>query len=248
MNNIVEWDRQTGSSSVPSLQPARDKSEQNEPTENCNSRFINALRFFAGQNKAKSNPTRHRPITSSMARSAREEVKLAGGTDERILCSLGKLGVENTGEASILRMTSMFHKKAITLALYVNAALLACILFTLIGRDGRFPSILPAAYAQQQPAPIAGGGGLFLMPAQLAANRWGCFIMDIDTQVLAAYEYTPGDHNIRLVAAREFRWDRRLKQYNTEAPTPAEVRRLVEQQQDDAKVNQPEGNQPPAEK
>lgn len=138
-------------------------------------------------------------------------------------------------------------KKALTIALYVNAGLLAMILIVLLGRDTRFPSFLPAAYAQQQPAPIAGGGGLFLMPAQLAANRWGCYIMDIDTQVLAAYEYTPGDHNIRLVAAREFRWDRRLKQYNTEAPTPAEVKRLVEQQQDDARVNQPANDQPPAE-
>ena len=139
------------------------------------------------------------------------------------------------------------NRKALTIALYLNAGLLALILVTLVGRDTRLPSLLPAAYAQQQPAPIAGGGGLFLMPAQLATNRWGCYIMDIDTQVLAAYEYTPGDHNIRLVAAREFRWDRRLRQYNTEAPTPAEVKRLVEQQQDDARVNQPAENQPPAE-
>lgn len=123
-------------------------------------------------------------------------------------------------------------RKALTIGLYLNAALLAGVLVVLLGRgEARFPSVLPAAYAQQQPAPIAGGGGMFLMPAQLAGNRWGAYIMDIDTQVLCAYEYTPGDHQIRLVAAREFRYDRRLKAYNTENPTPAEVKRLVEQQQ-----------------
>jgi len=137
--------------------------------------------------------------------------------------------------------------KPLIVALYLNAALVACVLVALMaGRETRWPSILPAAYAQQSPAPIAGGGGLFLMPAQLAANRWGCFIMDIDTQVLCAYEYTPGDHTIRLVAAREFRWDRRLKRYNTDPP-PSEIRRLVEQELDNAKMNPPD-TQTPAEK
>ncbi|HEY1628499.1 MAG TPA: hypothetical protein VGF52_01500 [Tepidisphaeraceae bacterium] len=116
----------------------------------------------------------------------------------------------------------------------VNAALLLAILVVLLGRDN-MPRILPAAFGQNQ-LPIGGGAGVFIVPAQFTVNTFGCYLMDIDSQTLAAYEFFPADKQLRLIAARNFRWDRRLGNFNTEKPTPAEVKELVQQEQDNSRV------------
>ena len=117
---------------------------------------------------------------------------------------------------------------ALVAALYLNAALLLAILVALLS-GGRMPSMLPSAYAGPgAPQPIAGGSGIYLMPGQFTANTWGCYVMDVDAQTLAAYKWFEGDKNLRLVAARSFRNDRRLHDFNTDSPTPAEVAKLLE--------------------
>jgi hypothetical protein len=118
--------------------------------------------------------------------------------------------------------------KALLAALYVNAALLAGILLAVASRDSG-PTLVPAAFAQHQP-PIAGGAGLFMMPAQFSTNTWGCYLMDVDQQTLCAYQYLPGEHQLRLVAARNFRYDRKLGNYNTANPSPLEVKDLIEKE------------------
>jgi hypothetical protein len=118
----------------------------------------------------------------------------------------------------------------LVIALYVNAALLLAILVAVIsgGNGSRFPSILPAAFAAPPaPQPIAGGGGLYLMPAQFTPNQWGCYVMDVDAQTLAVYRWFDGDKKLRLVAARGFRNDRKLQNFNTDQPTPDEVSKLL---------------------
>ena len=106
------------------------------------------------------------------------------------------------------------HKNHLAIALYVNAAVLVAILAVLLGRDSR-QSMLSAAFAQAQPAGIAGGAGLFLMPAQFSGNVWGCYILDVDQQTLCAYTVSGSPPQLRLVAARGFSQDRQLKNYNT---------------------------------
>jgi len=122
-------------------------------------------------------------------------------------------------------------------ALFVNAALLAGVLLVLLGRDGAaaMPRILPAAYGQNQPA-IAGGAGVFIVPAQFSERNFGCYLLDIDAQTLCAYQFDPNSSQLRLKAARNFRWDRRLGNFNTEKPTPAEAQQLVEQEQESNRV------------
>jgi hypothetical protein len=119
--------------------------------------------------------------------------------------------------------------RAITIGLYVNAALLAGVLLVLVGRDG--PPMIPAAMAQQAPQPIAGGGGLFLMPAQLGPSVWGCYVMDVDRQTLMVYDYTPGEKMLRFRASRGFSNDRRMLRFNTE-PSPEEIRNLADKEAD----------------
>lgn len=81
-----------------------------------------------------------------------------------------------------------------------------------------------------QPAPIAGGGGLFMMPGQFSQNTWGVYLMDIDTQVICSYQFYPGEKQLRLVASRNFSWDRRLKNFST-TPSPNDVKAMVESEQ-----------------
>ena len=135
----------------------------------------------------------------------------------------------------------------LTAALWANAAAMAAIAAVLLGRsDGpRLPSVLPAAYAQQQPMPIAGGAGLFLMPAQFSRYAWGAYVMDVDAQTLIAYRFNPAATELQLVAARDFRYDRRLTNFNAGQLTPQDVRRIVEKAGNDANNQAPPGGTAP---
>ncbi len=120
------------------------------------------------------------------------------------------------------------RKTPIFYALCGNALLLLAILIVLAGKRNDFSSMAFAGPGPQQP--IAGGAGIFLMPGQFSSNTWGCYVMDVDMQTLCAYQFFPGEKQLRLVAARNFRFDRQLKQFNNGPPTPAEVEKLVDLQ------------------
>ena len=124
------------------------------------------------------------------------------------------------------------RKNPVAVALYVNAALLAMILVAVVTRDAAPTLIAPAMAqdAQRQPA-LAGGAGIFIAPAQFSTSTWGCYLMDVDQQTLCAYQYLPGERQLKLVAARNFRYDRRLGNFNTANPSPLEVKDLSEKEQ-----------------
>lgn len=126
-------------------------------------------------------------------------------------------------------MTQGGRSRSFTVALYANAAALTVIGLGLLFRDGG-PPLLSAAVAQQTPQPIAGGAGLFLMPAQLATNTWGCYVMDVDRQTLLVYQYQTGGTMLKLLAARDFTYDRRLRSFNTD-PQPGEIKKLTDAEQ-----------------
>ena len=121
------------------------------------------------------------------------------------------------------------RRNPVAVALFLNAGLLFAIVAVLVARSGGAAdqSLLPAAFAQAQPPGIAGGAGVFIMPAQFSSNLWGCYIMDVDQQTLCAYTCSGSPPRLRLVAARNFRWDRGLKNYNTDNPSPQEVQDLI---------------------
>ena len=119
-------------------------------------------------------------------------------------------------------------RNPVATALWANAALLAVVALILLNRSGGAPSMLPMAYAQNQ-APIAGGAGIFVMPAQMQTNVWGAYLLDVDNKTLCAYQFYPGEKKLRLTAARSYRYDTRLENFNTEMP-PREVKALVERQ------------------
>jgi hypothetical protein len=116
------------------------------------------------------------------------------------------------------------RNRPLVIALYLNAALLAVLVALLLSRGGVGSGM---ALAGPVVPPIAGGNGVYLMPAQFSVNTWGCYIMDTDAQTVCAYEYFPRGEGLKLVAARNFQFDRQLKRYNT-SPNPDEVKRLIE--------------------
>jgi hypothetical protein len=120
------------------------------------------------------------------------------------------------------------RKNPVVLALWANAILLAGILIAMLARGG-MPSFTHAAFADQVP-PIAGGGGVFIMPAQLSRDIWGCYLIDVDRQNLVVYDYQPGVNKLKLVAARSYKYDRNLHDLSTE-PSTEDVRRIWEREQ-----------------
>ena len=122
-------------------------------------------------------------------------------------------------------MTKRFNPTIV--ALYTIAALLLANLIAVFCR-GEGPSVLPSALAQRQP-PIAGGGGLFVMPAQLTRDTWGCYLMDVDRGILCVYKYYDGEKRLQFVASRNFTNDTKLANYNT-LPPPQDIAELVAKQ------------------
>jgi hypothetical protein len=110
--------------------------------------------------------------------------------------------------------------------LWIIAILLAIIATTLVvrGKDLASP---PAAYAEP---PMAGARGVFAFTGQLDKNRYGLFMMDVDSSNLWCYEFVPTTRKLRLVAARSFRWDRYLEDYQNEEPFPPTVQTMLKEQ------------------
>jgi hypothetical protein len=131
--------------------------------------------------------------------------------------------------------------------LYLNAGLMAAVLVALVTR-GQGPGAVAMAAPPPVSQPIAGGNGLYLMPGQFSPNNWGCYVMDVERQTLVAYEYMPGQKQLRLVAARFVGHDRQIQDYNT-TPSPDEMQRHVQLQNQGVRGGLPgdagSGNRPP---
>lgn len=84
-----------------------------------------------------------------------------------------------------------------------------------------------AAYAQ----PTASGGsrGVFAFSGQLSKDIFGVYLVDVDAMTLWVYEYQPAKTCLKLAAGRTWRYDRYLKNHNTECGlSPYDIEQLVE--------------------
>ncbi len=113
------------------------------------------------------------------------------------------------------------------LALTANAFVLLLILLAVTSRDGRG---FPGSVAMGQMSLPQTGGPLSVMPAQLSANHWGCYLLDAQNQTLCVYEFDPGGPLLKLSAARDIQYDHKLPMYNT-APSPDEIRAILDRAQ-----------------
>jgi hypothetical protein len=74
-----------------------------------------------------------------------------------------------------------------------------------------------------------GGGDVLVVGGQITKDSYGLYLVDTKRQALAVYQWLPGSRKLRLMAARTFKYDIQLDEYNADKPTPSEVKRLVEQ-------------------
>ena len=79
-------------------------------------------------------------------------------------------------------------------------------------------------------SPMVGARGVFAFTGQIDKNRYGLFMLDVDSSNIWCYEYLPGTRKLKLVAARSFRWDRYLENYNNEEPAPEVVQEMLQEQ------------------
>lgn len=110
--------------------------------------------------------------------------------------------------------------------LWIIAILLAIIATTLIVRSQDSLGV-PKVYGDQ---PMAGAKGVFAFTGQLDKNRFGLFMMDVDSGCVWCYEYLPSTRKLKLVAARSFMFDRYLANYMNETPFPEEVQEMLRNQ------------------
>jgi hypothetical protein len=78
---------------------------------------------------------------------------------------------------------------------------------------------------------ISGQGGIQVIPVQIERDSYGVVMVDTVGQTLWVYEINsrgPAYNNLRLLAARSWKYDRKLEDLNTASPKPKEVQRLLE--------------------
>jgi len=73
--------------------------------------------------------------------------------------------------------------------------------------------------------------GIMVIPVQIGRDSYGLAMVDTAEQTLWIYEINnrgPAYNRLRLLAARSWRYDRLLQQYNTAEPKPEQVKILLE--------------------
>src|SRR2546423_1153110 len=78
--------------------------------------------------------------------------------------------------SAVFTMLRRLRRNPLAFALYLNAALLACILVALLARDSS-PTIVAPAMGQEHQPVIAGGAGVFVVAAQFSTSTWGCYLL-----------------------------------------------------------------------
>ena len=84
--------------------------------------------------------------------------------------------------------------------------------------------------AQTQPQAGA-DSGILVIPVQIERDKFGLAMVDTVGQTLWIYELSnrgPAYSRLKLLAARSWKYDRLLQQYNTDEPKPEQVKMLLE--------------------
>jgi hypothetical protein len=80
----------------------------------------------------------------------------------------------------------------------------------------------------------SGTGGIMAFTGQIEKDVYGIMMVDVDAGTLWVYQYRKAGNQLKLLAARNWIYDRYLEEYNNAPPTPSEVAQLVASQQQKA--------------
>ena len=90
--------------------------------------------------------------------------------------------------------------------------------------------LAPRATAIADYEPIS-DGQIMAVPVRVGQGGFGLAMIDTFNQTMWVYEFNNrgAAHNrLRLLAARSYKYDRLLQQYNNSEPTPSSVKQLLE--------------------
>lgn len=107
-------------------------------------------------------------------------------------------------------------------------ALLGCIAATLI-----IAVTQSATPTLAQPVQTGGDHqGVFAVAGQVSHESYGLYLVDTQRNSLLIYEFNPANRHLRLMAARNYRFDRQLESYNNDPlQQPSDVADMVRQAQ-----------------
>jgi hypothetical protein len=90
------------------------------------------------------------------------------------------------------------------------------------------------------------GGRVLVVPSALSRESYGVYLVDPQQGKICLYEYQASSRQLRLLAVRNYAYDLRLDEYNTQ-PSPSEMRQLAEQLEPAARpATQTAPSEPPA--
>ena len=105
-------------------------------------------------------------------------------------------------------------------AVWVVVVLLAVIATALVMAIGLDP---PTVHAQVS---AADRNGVFVVAGKVTPETYGMYLVDTGKRRIVVYQWLPNSRKIRLMAVRNYTYDLRLDEYNTE-PLPREIKKLV---------------------
>ncbi|NNM87702.1 MAG: hypothetical protein HKL95_04195 [Phycisphaerae bacterium] len=131
--------------------------------------------------------------------------------------------MNNSLRANDSSRASRFHAALwlIGLALLINAVVLAW------PKGYQTNMFSGQALGAAFPAPTASNHSTYVLPLRLGDKSWGLVLVDRRQRVFCVYRFLESASRLRLVAARDYRYDLRLHDYNNTAPTPAQVKAMV---------------------
>lgn len=74
-------------------------------------------------------------------------------------------------------------------------------------------------------------GGIMAFTGQIDKNTYGIMMIDVDAGTLWVYQYRERGNQLKLLAARNWLFDRYLEEYNSGQPAPSEIAQLIANQQ-----------------
>ena len=75
----------------------------------------------------------------------------------------------------------------------------------------------------------ASARGITAVAGQVTSDSYGLYLIDTENGTMAVYQWLPGIRKLRLMAARNYEFDLKLDEYNSDDPSPSEIKQLVEQ-------------------
>ena len=73
------------------------------------------------------------------------------------------------------------------------------------------------------------GNNHLLMSSQDTEEGQQLTVIDVKTKAICVYLIQRGSGKIKLLSARNARWDFELDEFNSDTPTPREIQRLIQQ-------------------